>query len=150
MNFSLKESTFSEIYRILATNIDKVNYLNSSMVKSNNNYIKIKQFLSEFEYDLKLIYDILSQLQYESNNINRNEQFKSENRKNKHYSIFNKIKKQLRLNNFEENNRNNHKDNKHKENKKYSLTINILSDKYFDTKGKGKMGKKFNKSCSCK
>ena len=150
MNFSLKESTFSEIYRILATNIDKVNYLNSSMVKSNNNYIKIKQFLSEFEYDLKLIYDILSQLQYESNNINRNEQYKSEKRKNKHYSIFNKIKKQLRLNNFEESNRNNYKDNKHKENKKYSLTINILSDKYFDTKGKGKMGKKFNKSCSCK
>ena len=150
MNFSLKESSFSEIYRILATNIDKVNYLNSSMIKSSNNYIKIKQFLSEFEYDLKLIYDILSQLQYGSNNQNRNENFKSEKKKNKHYSIFNQIKKQLRLNNFEESNRNDYKDNKHKENKKYSLTINILSDKYFDTKGKGKIGKKFNKSSSCK
>jgi hypothetical protein len=48
----------------------------------------------------------------------------------------------------ENNNRNNYKDNKNKENKKYSLTINILSDKYFDSKGKGR--KKFNKSCSCK
>ena len=151
MNFSLKESSFSEVYRILASNIDKVNYLNSSLIKSSNNYIKIKQFLSEFEYDLKLIYDILSQFQYETkpNNQNRNEQFKSEKRKNKHFNIYTKLKKQLRLNNFEENNnRNNYKDNKNKENKKYSLTINILSDKYFDSKGKGR--KKFNKSCSCK
>ena len=88
-------SSLSETFRILSINIDKINSL--KLLLQNNSYNifqKIEQFINEFEYDLKLIYDILSQFQYETkpNNQNRNEQFKSENRKNKHYSIFNKIK----------------------------------------------------------
>ena len=148
MNFSLSESSFSEVYRLLATNIDKINFLNSSLIKSSYNYLKIKQFLNEFEYDLKLIYDILSLFQKESNNKNNNEPFKQGKRKNKYLNLSDRLQKHLHLNDFEETSRNNYKRNENKDNKKYSLTINILSDKYFDSKGK--MRKKFNKSNSCK
>ena len=148
MNFAIKETPFSEIYRILETNIDKVNYLNSSLIKSSYNHLKIKRFLNEFDYDLKLIYDILIQLQKESFYKNNNGEYKREKRKNNYLNLSDRIKKHLRLNDLEENNRNNYKGNKNKDNKKYNFTINILSDKYFDSSRK--MRKKFNKSNSCK
>ena len=147
MNFSLKESTLTELYRILSENMDKVNYLNSSLLNPNFNYIKIKQFLSEFEFDLKLIYDTLRQFQNSSNYQGKNEQFKREKRKHNYLFLSGGLRKHLNLNNLEECNRNDFKDKKN-ENKKYSLTINILSDKYFDSKGKNR--KKFKKSSSCK
>ena len=143
MNYSLKESSLSEVFRIISINIDKVNYLSSTLINSHYNNLEIKQFLSEFEYDLKLIYDILREYKYSFNNN------KSSGLKNIDYlKISDRIKKHLNLNDLEDCIRNNYKDNKNKENKKYSLTINILSDKYFDSKRK--TNKKFNKSKSCK
>ena len=149
MNFSLKESFISEIFRILSINIDKINYLNFSLSKSTFNNTKINQFLSEFEYDLKLIYDILKQYQNESNFQNNYEHYNQEKGKNNYLNLTERIKNHYYLNNLEETNKNNNNnENKNKENKKYNLTINILTDKYLDS-GK-KLNKKFNKSSSCK
>ena len=148
MNFSLKESYISEIFRLLTINIDKVNYLSFSLSKSNYNNVKVNQFLSEFQYDLKQIYDILKQIQYESDYQNENEQFKQEKRKNIYLNLSDRTNRHYSLNNLEESNKNNNEGKKNKENKKYNLTINILSDKCYDYKKK--MKKKFNKSCSCK
>ena len=150
MNFSLKESFISEIFRILSINIDKVNYLNFSLSKSTYNNTQINQFLSEFEYDLKLIYDILKQYQNESNFQNNYEHLNQEKGKNNYLNLTERIKNHYYLNNLEETNKNNNNnnENENKENKKYNLTINILTDKYLNS-GK-KLNKKFNKSSSCK
>ena len=148
MNYSLKESSLSEVFRIISINIDKINYLGSTIINPHYNNLEIKQFLSEFEYDLKLIYDILREYKYSFNN-EYNKKNKSSGMKNIDYlKISDRIKKHLNLNDLEDCIRNNYKDNKNKDNKKYNLTINILSDKYFDSKRK--MNKKFNKSKSCK
>lgn len=147
MNFLLKEQKCREIYRILSSNIEKVNYLNISLLGSNYNYLKIKQFLNEFEFDLKLIYDILKQSQNSSNYQSNFGQFKSDKRKQKYLNLSDRIKKHLNLNSLDECEKNDFMENK-KGNKKYNLTINILSDKYFNSKRK--KNKKFNKSCSCK
>ena len=147
MNFLLKEQKCREIYRILSSNIEKVNYLNISLLGSNYNYLKIKQFLNEFEFDLKLIYDILKQSQNSSNHQSNFGQFKSDKRKQKYLNLSDRIKKHLNLNSLDECEKNDFMENK-KGNKKYNLTINILSDKYFNSKRK--KNKKFNKSCSCK
>ena len=58
MNFFLRESSLNEIFRILSTNINKVRML---LIEKNFNLLIMKQFLHEFEYDLKLIYDILKE-----------------------------------------------------------------------------------------
>ena len=133
MNFSLKESSQNEIFRIISINIDKIRML---LTEPNYNFSEMKQFLCEFEYDLKLIYDILKQQEMKGDD---------------YLKLSEKIRKHLHLNNNEENKKkfNNKGRNKNnKNNKKYSLTINILSDKYFDTYNKN--NKKFSKSNSCK
>ena len=129
-------SSLSEIFRILSLNVNKVNYLRSALDNNRDNiFLKMKQFLSEFEYDLKIIYDILDE--YIKDNSSQ---------KNNHKN------KALYLDDFQELfNHYEFKDkysDKAKDNKKYNLTINICNDRYFDTK-KG-MPKKFNKSNSCK
>ena len=101
MNFSLKESYISEIFRLLTINIDKVNYLSFSLSKSNYNNVKVNQFLSEFQYDLKQIYDILKQIQYESDYQNENEQFKQEKRKNIYLNLSDRTNRHYSLNNLE-------------------------------------------------
>ena len=134
MNFSLKESSQNEIFRIISINIDKIRML---LTEPNYNFSEMKQFLCEFEYDLKLIYDILKQQEMKGDDY-----LKLSEKIRKHF---------LHLNNNEENKKkfNNKGRNKNnKNNKKYSLTINILSDKYFDTYNKN--NKKFSKSNSCK
>ena len=132
MNFLLKESSSNEIFRLLSTNIDKIRIL---MTEPNYNSFIIKQFLSEFEYDLLSIYDILQENKYSYNLENYNLNFSE------------RIRKNFNSNNFEEESKK-HNNGKNKRDKKYSFTINILSDKYFDSKKKN--NKKFNKSNSCK
>ena len=132
MNFLLKESSSNEIFRLLSTNIDKIRIL---MKEPNYNSFIIKQFLSEFEYDLLSIYDILQENKYSYNLENYNLNFSE------------RIRKNFNSNNFEEESKK-HNNGKYKRDKKYSFTINILSDKYFDSKKKN--NKKFNKSNSCK
>ena len=132
MNFLLKESSSNEIFRLLSTNIDKIRIL---MKEPNYNSFIIKQFLSEFEYDLLSIYDILQENKYSYNLENYNLNFSE------------RIRKNFNSNNFEEESKK-HNNGKNKRDKKYSFTINILSDKYFDSKKKN--NKKFNKSNSCK
>ena len=136
MNFSLKESTLSEIFRILSTNLDKVDYLNLSLIKAGYNYTKMKQFLNELEYDMKLIYDILKKFQY-SLNYERDDKYINEDlKKNNYITISDRIGKHLYLNDLDESNRDCYKRYRNQDNKKYSLTINILSDKHFDQKRK--------------
>lgn len=132
MNFLLKESSSNEIFRLLSTNIDKIRIL---MKEPNYNSFIIKQFLSEFEYDLLSIYDILQENKYSYNLENYNLNFSE------------RIRKNFNSNNFEEKSKK-YNNGKNKRDKKYSFTINILSDKYFDSKKKN--NKKFNKSNSCK
>ena len=132
MNFLLKESSSNEIFRLLSTNIDKIRIL---MTEPNYNSFIIKQFLSEFEYDLLSIYDILQENKYSYNLENYNLNFSE------------RIRKNFNSNNFEEESKK-YNNCKNKRDKKYSFTINILSDKYFDSKKKN--NKKFNKSNSCK
>ena len=132
MNFLLKESSSNEIFRLLSTNIDKIRIL---MKEPNYNSFIITQFLSEFEYDLLSIYDILQENKYSYNLENYNLNFSE------------RIRKNFNSNNFEEESKK-HNSGKNKRDKKYSFTINILSDKYFDSKKKN--NKKFNKSNSCK
>ena len=148
MNYSLMESSLSEVFRIISINIDKVNYLSSRLINPNYNNLEIKQFLNEFEYDLKFIYDILREYKYSFINENNKKHITSGKANIDYLKISDRIKKHLNLNNLEDCMSNNYKDNKNKENKKYNLTINILSDKYFDSKRK--LSKKFNKSKSCK
>jgi hypothetical protein len=142
------ESSLSEVFRIISINIDKVNYLSSRLINPNYNNLEIKQFLNEFEYDLKFIYDILREYKYSFINENNKKHITSGKTNIDYLKISDRIKKHLNLNNLEDCISNNYKDNKNKENKKYNLTINILSDKYFDSKRK--LSKKFNKSKSCK
>ena len=125
MNFLLKESSSNEIFRLLSTNIDKIRIL---MTEPNYNSFIIKQFLSEFEYDLLSIYDILQENKYSYNLENYNLNFSE------------RIRKNFNSNNFEEESKK-HNNGKNKRDKKYSFTINILSDKYFDSKKKN--NKKF-------
>ena len=132
MNFLLKESSSNEIFRLLSTNIDKIRIL---MTEPNYNSFIIKQFLSEFEYDLLSIYDILQENKYSYNLENYNLNFSERIRKNFNSNIFEEKSKK-------------YNNGKNKRDKKYSFTINILSDKYFDSKKKN--NKKFNKSNSCK
>ena len=148
MNYSLMESSLSEVFHIISINIDKVNYLSSRLINPNYNNLEIKQFLNEFEYDLKFIYDILREYKYSFINENNKKHITSGKANIDYLKISDRIKKHLNLNNLEDCMSNNYKDNKNKENKKYNLTINILSDKYFDSKRK--LSKKFNKSKSCK
>ena len=130
MNFSLKESSQNEIFRIISINIDKIRML---LTEPNYNFSEMKQFLCEFEYDLKLIYDILKQQEMKGDD---------------YLKLSEKIRKHLHLNNNEENKKKFNNKGRNKNNKKYSLTINILSDKYFDTTNKN--NKKFSKSNSRK
>ena len=136
MNFLLIESSSDEIFRLLSTNIDKVRML---LTEPNYNSFKIKQFLSEFQYDLLLIYDILKENKYSYNHENYNKHLKNNDylKFSKHYSLDNFEKDRKKYNN-----------GKNNSDKKYSFTINILSDKYFDSKKKN--NKKFGKSNSCK
>ena len=138
MNFLLKESSSNEIFRLLSTNIDKIRIL---MKEPNYNSFIIKQFLSEFEYDLLSIYDILQENKYSYNLENYNSHIKN----NGYLNFSERIRKNFNSNNFEEESKK-HNNGKNKRDKKYSFTINILSDKYFDSKKKN--NKKFNKSIS--
>ena len=85
MNFSLKESSQNEIFRIISINIDKIRML---LTEPNYNFSEMKQFLCEFEYDLKLIYDILKQQEMKGDD---------------YLKLSEKIRKHLHLNNNEEN-----------------------------------------------
>ena len=140
MNFLLKESSSDEIFRLLSTNIDKVRML---LREPNNNSFKIRQFLSEFEFDLLTIYDILKENKYSYNSENYN----SHIRNNDYIKFSERIRTHFNSNNFEEDSKK-YNNGKSKRDKKYSFTINILSDKFFDSKKKN--NKKFNKSNSCK
>ena len=143
-------SSLSETFRILSINIDKINSL--KLLLQNNSYNifqKIEQFINEFEYDLKLIYDILEEFHNSMINMKEDSNYEKDNIKN--LTLSNRINTPLYLDNFddfENNYKYKSKYDKNKENKKYSLTINICNDRYFNTKKR--MFKKFNKSSSYK
>ena len=140
MNFFLRESSLNEIFRILSTNINKVRML---LIEKNFNLMIMKQFLHEFEYDLKLIYDILKENKYSFNYGNDNRQLENID----YLKLSERIKKHFHSNDSEEKGKKYNK-SKNKKNRKYGLTINILTDTYFDSAKKN--NKKFNKSNSCK
>ena len=98
------ESQFDEAFKIISTNKSKANSLRQSLLK-NNNYncnqnMQIIQYLGEFEYDLKSLYDILRELKLSYHDTpgnlihsillrnKRKDQFQKENEKNNRNCYF--------------------------------------------------------------
>ena len=93
------ESTFDEAFKIITSNKSKANSL-QKLFFNNNKYdkdlnTKTIQYLNEFEYDLKTLYDILRELKLSIHDIvNKNNNIKKEN-ENKQKDVI--------LNNYETN-----------------------------------------------
>ena len=132
--------------------------------------LKIRQYLGEFEYDLAILYDIIKELKslidIEQNNINdsiNNAQDKSHIiknneirasinnlKKNNSFKISNRYKKNLYLNNSDEDEDENSQFKNKKRNKTYNFTINICDDSHYNSKQRKKFGKIIKKSNSYK
>ena len=88
MEQNQNDSLFNEAFKIISTNKTKANSLKQSLSKDNennkDNNLNIIQYLSEFEYDLKTLYDILRDLKllyHEMNNNKINKNIKENNNK---------------------------------------------------------------------
>lgn len=173
MSQSMNNSMIEEALKIILINKSKAKSLRISLINdadSDNPFIlKIRRYLGEFEYDLKLLYDIINELNSlyynDQNNLNdsiTNDQDKShisnntdsrasiQNfKKNNSFKMLSRYKKHLNLKDLDEN-EDSQLGNK-KGNKTYSLTINICDDRHnYNSKQRKKYGKKINKSNSCK
>ena len=122
------DSTFDEAFKIITSNKSKANSL-QKLFLNNNKYdkdlnSKTIQFLNEFEYDLKTLYDILRDLKLSIHDIhNKNDNIKKED-ENKNNQ------KDLNLNNYTKNKKynfdikNNFENNNGRVNKTYVMTSN--------------------------
>ena len=98
------ESQFDEAFKIISTNKSKANSLRQSLLK-NNNYncnqnMQTIQYLGEFEYDLKSLYDILREIKLSYHDTpgnlihslllrnKRRDQIEKENEKNNRDCLF--------------------------------------------------------------
>ena len=98
------ESQFDEAFKIISTNKSKANCLRQSLLK-NNNYncnqnMQTIQYLGEFEYDLKSLYDILREIKLSYHDTpgsfvhslllrnKRRDQMEKENQKNNRNCFF--------------------------------------------------------------
>ena len=166
---------FEEAFKIISLNKSKANSLRQSILCSmnydNDLNLKIRQYLGEFEYDLKILYDIITDIKSlfdknentlnisttvepegDQSHMSISNDIKNEKRflkKNNSTKLFNKHKNKLYLNDLDDSETNNSNSNK-KGGKSYSLTINICNDSHFNSHPKKKYNKKFNRSNSCK
>ena len=165
---------FEEAFKIISLNKSKANSLRQSILCSmnydNDLNLKIRQYLGEFEYDLKILYDIIRDIKSlfdknentlnisttiepedDQSHMSISNDIKNEKRflkKNNSTKILNKHKNKLYLNDLDDSETNNNSNKKG--GKSYSLTINICNDSHFNSHPKNKYNKKFNRSNSCK
>ena len=172
----LNKYLFEEAFRIISANKSKANSLRQSILNAinydSNFNLKIRQYLGEFEYDLKILYEILNDIKLSFNkNIstlnnsttveevegeepshfsysNENQNESKILRKNNSSKYFNKFKNKLLLKDLDDNSEKNCYNKK--EGKTYSLTINICNDGHFNSNPKNKSKQKINRSNSCK
>ena len=86
MNPTLNDSLFDEAFKIISTNKAKANSLRQSLLK-NNNYendqnLNVIQYLGEFEYDLKTLFEILRDLKLSYHEIHNTLTYSNINNKN--------------------------------------------------------------------
>ena len=86
-----QDSLFNEAFKLITTNKSKANSLRQSLIENDkndeNNNLKTIQYLGEFEYDLKTLYDILRDLKLLYNEMNNKNHIINKNIEGK----FNKI-----------------------------------------------------------
>ena len=73
MEPTLNDSIFDEAFKIITTNKSKANSLRQLLLKDNNNdndlNLQVIEYLGEFEYDLKTLFDILRDLKLSFHDI---------------------------------------------------------------------------------
>ena len=168
MKITLKDTIFNEAFNVISSNKSKANSLRLSLLNTinydNEIILKIRQYLGEFEYDLKILYDILKEIKLSYDNYNtlqnslnkeQNEQDQSQiskDTKNEYENMrfLNEIKEKRYLkdmDNFEIIKTKDKKDNK---TKTYNLTINIYDSRKSNSFPKKYYNKKINRSNSCR
>ena len=168
MENSLNESMFDEAFKIISMNKNKANSLRQFLLK-NSKYDtdenKVIQYLGEFEYDLKTLYNILRDLKISYHNKNGEMKENIEEKNNKNNKEINNHKKnkqnkkeKLQLNNDYDNLGNNYEGIS----KTYSMTTNQignyqnynnndnLNDYFINSYPKRNYDKKIPRSMSCK
>ena len=166
MENSLNEPMFDEAFKIISMNKNKANSLRQFLLKNNkydNDENKIIQYLGEFEYDLKTLYNILRDLKISYHNKNREmkgnikeENNKSKKETNNHKKNKQSKKEKLILNNDYDNLGNNYDGIS----KTYSMTTsqmgnyqnynNNLNDYLINSYPERNSDKKIPRSMSCK
>lgn len=171
MKITFNDTIFNEAFNIISSNKSKANNLRLSLLNTinydNEIILKIRQYLGEFEYDLKILYDIIKEIKLSYNNYNalQNSLNKEENEQEQNQiskdskneidnmKILNKIKEKKYLkylkdmDNFEIIKI---KDKKGNKTKTYNLTINICDSRKSNPFPKKYNNKKINRSNSCK
>ena len=156
-----KEQLFDEAFKIISVNKNKANSLRQFLLKNNkydNNKNKIIQYLGEFEYDLKTIYNILRELKISNHN---NKDKIKENRKEEKNEIERDINKKNRKENLIlKNEFDNFENNFEGINKTYSMTTsqigynqnydNNINDYYINSFPRREYDKRLPRSISCK
>ena len=165
MKLSLYNTIFEEVFNIISANKSKANSLRISLLNTinidNNLILEIRKCLGEFEYDLKILFDILKDLKLSIENHNNNikdldntiqdeSQILKESKKCNSYKSLNKFKNKLFLNNLDDSEIKDDKNKSINRTKKYSLTINICSDGSLKFSSKRGNNKKLYRSNSCK
>ena len=168
MKITLNDTIFNEAFNIISSNKSKANSLRLSLLNTinydNEIILKIRQYLGEFEYDLKILFDILKEikLSYDNYNIlqnslnkNQNEQDQSQISKDtkndfENIRFLNEIKEKRYskdMDNFEIIKTKDKKDNK---TKTFNFTINICDRRKSNSFPKKYYNKKINRSNSCR
>ena len=170
MEPSLNDSVFDEAFKIISTNRSKANLLRQSLLK-NNNYdnnpnLKVIEYLGEFEYDLKTLYDILRDLQLSYHDMHN--ALICSNIKNKNINLYGKEdntefkdKKGPGLNNDFDNNENRIKgiglqktyemtSSQFNKFNKNNNRVNDANEYYLNSSPRPCHLRKFNRSMSCK
>jgi hypothetical protein len=168
MKIALNDTNFNEAFNIISSNKSKANSLRLSLLNTinydNEIILKIRQYLGEFEYDLKILYDILKEMKLSYDNYNtlqnslnkeQNEQDQSQISKEtknefENMRFLNEIKEKRYskdMDNFEIIKT---KDKKGNKTKTYNLTINICDSRKSNSFPKKYYNKKISRSNSCR
>jgi len=167
MKIALNDTIFNEAFNIISSNKSKANSLRLSLLNTinydNEIILKIRQYLGEFEYDLKILYDILKEIKLSNDNNNsiQNSLNKEQNEdqsqiikdsKNEfeNLKILNEIKEKQYFKDMDNFEIIKTKDNKGNKTKTYNLTINICDSRKSNSFPKKYSNKKISRSNSCK
>lgn len=168
MKKTLNDTIFNEAFKVISSNKSKANSLRLSLLNTinydNEIILKIRQYLGEFEYDLKILYDILKEIKLSYDNYNtlqnsiskeQNEQDKSQISKDsknefENMRFINEIKGKRYLKDMSNFEIIKTKDKKGNKTKTYNLTINICDGRKNNSFSKKYYNKKISRSNSCR